>query len=133
LNGSTDTSYRVYVLEKDGAGIFTNPQAYDFVYPYFYGVVSNGVTLDSSTVLGFTKTIRAKGNHSYSYTTNNQCPVIAYPKSYGALMSIIDPNNFTQDWKQYTVIVTSNAIPSIEYYVYVGGASTATATYKFNY
>lgn len=135
LDGSTDTSYRVTAVEagEDGATISSNNQTYDFVYPYFYGVVNKGATIDSAVVLGFTKYIRTKGTHNREYTTNNQCPVIAYPKSYGVLKSIIDPNNFIQDWTQSTVTVASSTIPNVEYYVYVGGASTATATYKFNY
>lgn len=134
LDGSTDTSYQVKVTENGGNIISSNKQTYDFVYPYFYGVVSNGDIIDSEAILGFSKSIRAKGSHNYSYTTNNQCPVIAYPKSYGILKSIIDPNNFTQDWTLSTVTVNNEeTINNIDYYVYVGGASTATATYKFNY
>ena len=134
LDGSVDTSYQVKVVESGGAEISSGKQTYDFVYPYFYGVVSNGTTINSDIISGFTKSVRAKGSHSYSYTTDNQCPIIAYPKSYGALKSIIDPNNFTQDWTQSTVTVDNDGIINgIDYYVYVGGASTATATYKFNY
>lgn len=137
LDGSTDTSYKVTIVEagENGDTISSNNQTYDFVYPYFYGVVANGTTIDSNTVLGFTKSIRTKSNHNYSYTTNNQCPVIAYPKSYGALKSIIDPNNFTQSWTQNIVVINNGStINNVEYYVYVGGAATATnVSYKFNY
>lgn len=131
LDGSTDTSYKITVVEtgENGATISSSALTYDFVYPYFYGVVASSTTPNASTILGFTKSVRAKGSHSYTYTTNNQCPVIAYPQSYGALKSIIDPNNFTQTWTQNTV-----AVNGIDYYVYVGGAATATGTtYKFNY
>lgn len=136
LNGSSDASYKVTVVEAgdDGATIASSNQTYDFVYPYFYGVIDSDATIDSETILGFTKSIRAKGSHSYSYTTNNQRPVIAYPKSYVVLKSIIDPNNFTQDWMQDTITINNGStINDVEYYVYVGGISTATATYKFNY
>ena len=134
LDGSTDTNYQVKVTEVGGKVVSSSKQTYDFVYPYFYGVVSNGATIDSDTILTFIKGVRAKGNHNYSYTTDNQCPVIAYPKSYGKLKSIIDPNNFTQEWTQSTVNVNNGTtINGVDYYVYVGGAATATATYKFNY
>ena len=138
LDGSADSvSYTVKVTEAgDNANTVTsNAQTYSFVYPYFYGVIENGATVDADTILGFTKSVRGKGSHSYDYTTNNQCPVIAYPKSYGALKSIIDTNNFTQDWTQSTVTVDNDGtIDGIDYYVYVGGAATATeTTYKFNY
>lgn len=134
LDGSADTSYQVKVTETSGAVISSGKQTYDFVYPYFYGIVTNGTTINSDIILGFTKSVRTKGNHSYNYTTENQCPVIAYPKSYGELKSIIDPNNFTQNWTNSVVKVNNDStIKDVEYYVYVGGAATATATYKFNY
>lgn len=136
LDGSTNTSYTVKVTEAgEGAKtIASSAQTYSFVYPYFYGVVENGATIDSDMFSSFTQTIRSKGSHTYSYTTNNTCPVIAYPKSYGTLKSIIDPNNFTQTWASSTVKVNNGGtISDVDYYVYVGGPATVTATYKFDY
>lgn len=134
LDGSTDTSYQVKVTESGGAVISSSKQTYDFVYPYFYGVIDKGATVDSDAILSFEKAVRVKGNHSHGYTTDNQHPVIAYPKIYGPLKSIIDPNNFTQEWTPSEVTVNNgDTINDIVYYVYVGGAATATATYKFNY
>lgn len=136
LNGSTNTSYKATVTEagENGATISSNNQTYNFVYPYFYGVVARGSTIDSEMILSFKKEIRAKGDHNYTYTTNMECPVIAYPKSYGALKSIVDPNNFTQNWTQYIVTIDSDTINDVDYYVYVGGAAIATnTTYKFYY
>lgn len=133
LDGSANTTYQVRVAEKNGK-TKTSDATYSFVYPYFYGIISGGASVDSDTILAFTKSVRAKGSHSYSYTTNNQCPVIAYPKEYGDLKSIVDPNNFTQNWTKTVVNVNNGTtIKGIDYYVYVGGASTATAAYKFNY
>lgn len=133
LDGSTDTSYQVKVVEANGATINSSNQTYDFVYPYFYGVVSGVEDISSDTITGFTKGIRAKGNHSYTYTTDNQCPVIAYPASYNNLKSIIDPNNFKQDWTKLTVTVSSDTIPNVSYNVYVGGKASLTAAYAFSY
>jgi len=131
LNGTADSvSYTVKVLEAgETTPAVTSTKTYNFVYPYLYGVVANGASITADLISKFTaKGIRVKGNHSYEYTTNNTCPVIAYPKSYGTLSSIIDPNNFTQDWAQHIVTISG-----VEYYVYVGGAATATAAYTFNY
>ena len=137
LDGKTSpVSYTVKVTEvgEDANTVTSSAQTYSFVYPYFYGVVANGTTINSDTILGFTKSVRSKGSHTYSYTTNNQCPVIAYPKSYGALKSIVDPNNFTQNWTQSVVTVNNGGtIKGVDYYVYVGGLASLTATYKFNY
>ena len=130
LDGSEDTSYQIKVVEagEGGSTIISSKQTYSFVYPYFYGVISNETAVNSETILKFTPVIRAKGTHSYSYTTDNQCPVIAYPKSYGVIGSIIDPNNFSQDWTRHDI-----TIDGVDYYVYVGDPSTATAKYTFNY
>ena len=130
LDGSADTTYKVTVVEagEDGATITSNDQTYAFVYPYFYGVIAENTEINSNVVLSFTKSIRAKGSHSYSYTTNNQCPVIAYPASYVALKSIVDANGFPQTWTRSTVEVNNgDTINGVEYYVYVGGAATAAA------
>jgi hypothetical protein len=134
LNGATDTSYIVAITEVgDDANTITSEAKYSFVHPYYYGVISGNTTVDSDVILGFTKSVRAKGSHSHTYTTSNQRPVIAYPQSYGELKSIIDPNNFAQNWTKSIVEFNDNTTLGVPYYVYVGGISTATTTYKFNY
>lgn len=135
LDGSTDTTYYVAVLDADHTSLVSSSKlTYDFVYPYFYGVVDKDVIINPEVVLGLTEVIKAKESHSYSYTTSSQRPVIAYPAEYGELSSIVDHNNFIQKWTQNIVTVDNGStINGVEYYVYVGGLSTATATYKFNY
>ena len=137
LTGDTNTSYKVKVTEAGEGGKTYESSAvgYTFVYPFYYGVIGKDATVDSATILGFDKSIINKQNHSHSYKTNNERPVIAYPKDYGTLKSIVDPNNFTQEWTQSVVTVNDGeTIPNIDYYVYVGGAATATNTaYKFNF
>ena len=110
--------------------------AFTFVYPYYVGVCGEGATIDETLVKGLTKKIENKANKSISYTTNNQCMVFAYPKSYGAIKSIIDPNNFdvTATFTSTTVSVTGLDGTAQDYYVYVNGASTqSNFTMKFNY
>ena len=137
LTGDTNTSYKVKVTEAGEGGKTYESSAvgYTFVYPFYYGVIGKDATVDSATILGFDKSIINKQNHNHSYKTNNERPVIAYPKDYGTLKSIVDPNNFTQEWTQSVVTVNDGeTIPNIDYYVYVGGAATATnTTYKFNF
>lgn len=130
-----DVSFYVIAKDIDGKITQSEDQTYNFVYPYFYGVVEKSTEITSATLISLTKKIRAQGSHSYSYTTNNNCPLIAYPATYGELKSIIDPNNFTQDWTLSMVTVNNNStISGVDYYVYVGGVSTATdIEYKFNY
>ena len=130
LDGSTDTSYHIEVTEigDDANTVSSVTKTYSFVDPYFYGVISFDDTVTSDTIMDFTKDIAAQGDKSYSYTTDNQCPVIAYPKSYGELGSIVDADGSVQNWTQSAIIVNG-----VEYYVYVGEATTAATTYNFNY
>lgn len=136
LDGSTDTSYKIIVKDTNGGETETNILTYDFVYPYFYGTIAAGTSeITSDIVLGLNKSIMAKGNCNFTFTTNNQRPVIAYPASYGDLKSIIDQNNFSQTWTKYDITINNSTnINGINYYVYVGGAATAeNVKYTFNY
>ena len=110
--------------------------AFTFVYPYYVGICDDGVAIDETLVKSLTKKIENKANKSISYTTNNQRMVFAYPKSYGVIKSIIDPNNFdvTATFTSTTVSVTGLDGTAQDYYVYVNGASTqSNFTMKFNY
>ena len=62
--------------------------------------------------------------------------VFAYPKAYGNLKSIIDPNNFdvTGTFTKQEVSITGLDGTAQAYYVYVNGASTVSNfNMKFNY
>lgn len=110
--------------------------AFTFIYPYYVGVCNEGATINGTLVKGLTKKIETKGNKSISYTTNNQCMIFAYPKSYGAIKSIIDPNNFdvTATFTSTTISITGLDGTAQDYYVYVNGASTqSNFIMKFNY
>ena len=110
--------------------------AFTFVYPYYVGICDDGVAIDETLVKSLTKKIENKANKSISYTTNNQRMVFAYPKNYGVIKSIIDPNNFdvTATFTSTTVSVTGLDGTAQNYYVYVNGASTqSNFTMKFNY
>ena len=61
--------------------------------------------------------------------------VFAYPKSYGKLKTIFDPNNFdvTATFTINEVSITGLDGTAQEYYVYVNNASTVTNfSMKFN-
>ena len=72
--------------------------------------------------------VQTKGNKSVSYNANNQRMVFAYPKSYGVLTSIIDPNNFnvTDTFTRSEVNIYCADDNQIPYYVYVNEASTVS-------
>ena len=93
-------------------------------------------TVDGAMVTGLTKDVSVKGTKSYTYTTSQSHAVIAYPKSYGALKSILDPNSFENisAFTQHEVEVTGLDGTAQAYYVYVSGASSVTNfkyTFKF--
>lgn len=109
--------------------------SFTFVDPFFWGVIAPETPVTSELVTGLTKVVQTKGSKTFTYTTNNQCMVIAYPASYGDLKSALDPNKF-ENIGSYTkttldVTVTSG---SVSYNVYVKEASTASGfaiTYSF--
>jgi hypothetical protein len=62
--------------------------------------------------------------------------LFAYPKSYGALKSILDPNNFEtiNGYSRSELSITGLDGTTQTYYVYVSGATTVSAfTVNFKY
>ena len=131
LDGNTNTTYTLKVSEENGTeDVVTDTETYTFVNPYYYGVISKDAEITEALVTGLTENVVSKGTRNYTYTTTSeQCSLIAYPKSYGVIKSIKDPNGFTQNWTQYTI-----KVGGVDYYVYVSGAAAATGCkYTFSY
>lgn len=137
VTDSVSASYiQVKVTDNKGGVTTANSVALDFVYPFYYGTVSNGAVVDSALITGLTKDVSKKGAKSYNYTTSNSCMVIAFPKSYSNLASIIDPNGFniTDSFIKQEVNVAANDSTTQVYNVYVSGANTNSGfTVKFNF
>ena len=126
--------FRAYDTEGQYAEASTG--AFTFVYPYYYGICEAGAAVDEALVEGLTKDISGKAQKAYSYTTNNQCAVIAYPKAHGVLKSALDPNAFENisAFTRYEVNVTGLDGKVVAYYVYVSGAFTGAGfKYTFKY
>lgn len=134
---TTNKNFTAKVTDASGKVYSANTGSFNFVYPYYMGVVAEGKTsLTGEEVKALTKKIEGKGNKSHSYTCNNQRMVFAYPKSHGALKSVIDPNNFdvTGTFGRQEVQVECLDGSTQTYYVYINGASTVTNfAMKFNY
>lgn len=98
-----------------------------FIQAYFYGA-SNSATVADFT--GLTKSVTAKGQKTFNYTTNNQHMVFAYDSSYGNLKSIIDANGFdvTSGWTKNTVTVDG-----FTYFVYVANSATTDTNAPFTF
>lgn len=131
---STNVQLKVKATDENGSTVEGSTGAFTFVYPYYYGVCAAGATIDEALVEGLTKDVSGKGQKAYSYTTNNQCAVIAYPKAHGVLKSALDPNAFENiaAFTRSEVKVTGLDGKTQTYYVYVSGAFTGTA-FKYTF
>ena len=107
---------------------YANTSSVNFYYPYYFGVVEENQVITSDSFANFIKKIEAKGTKTNSYTTNNQCMLIAYPKSYGTLKKILDQNSFdvTNTFMKSEVNVIGLDKTSQAYYVYINNASSVT-------
>ena len=116
------------VTDTSGNSTYANTDSITFCYPYYFGVVEENQEITSDLFNDLVKKIETKGNKSNNYTTNNQCMLIAYPKSYGALKKILDQNSFdvTNTFIKSEVNVTSLDKTSQAYYVYTNNASSVT-------
>ena len=124
------------VTDASNKVVSANTGAFNFVYPYYVGIVAEDAVIDEALVKGLTKKIEAKGNKTIAYTCDNQKMVFAYPKAYGNLKSVIDPNNFdvTGTFTKQEVSITGLDGSAQVYNVYVNGASTVNNfNMKFNY
>lgn len=119
---SSSVTLKVKVTDAAGSTVESNSTAgWTFVYPYYYGVSAADAVIDEALVEGLTKKIEAKGTKNWKFTTNNQKMTFAYPKSYGALKKILDPNGFDyiNDFNRSEVSITGLDETAQIYYVYV--------------
>ena len=87
-------------------------------------------TLTETEIIALTKKLEAKGSKTVDYTTSQSYMVFAYPKSYGAISSIIDQNGFnvTDSFTQNTI-----TIGTVEYYVYCSNKCSGSYTISYRY
>lgn len=109
------------------AGSVNANKTLTFIQAYFYGA-SNSATVADFT--GLSKSVTAKGQKTFNYTTNNQFMVFAYDSSYGNLKSITDANGFdvTSGWTKNTVTVDG-----FTYFVYVANSATTDTNAPFTF
>lgn len=136
LSVSSNKNFSAKVTDATGKIVTANTGAFTFIYPYFQGVIAENATVNEALVKGLTKVVQTKGNKNFSFSSNNQKMVIAYPKSYGALTKIVDPNQFdvTSTWTATEINVTGTDDVTTAYYVYTSKPVTVS-NYKmqFNY
>ena len=110
--------------------------SFNFVYPFYWGVLASGVELNSDNIKGLTKSITAKGQKTVSYTTSGvEQAVFAYPASYGDLSSIMDQNNFENKdtFTKSVVQVTGLDGTAQNYNVYVSNVNVQGFSYTFKF
>ena len=109
------------------AGSKTATKTMNFIQAYYYGK-SASTTISDFT--GLTKSVTAKGQKQFKFTTNNEHMVMAYDSSYGNLTSILDPNGFEtiSGWTKSTLTVDG-----FSYYVYVANSATTDTNAQFTF
>lgn len=129
---TTNTSFSARVTDptKQVSG---GNVSYTFVYPFYHGIVTT-TTPDEGTVKALTKDVSTKGNKAYTQDMNANYACIAYPKSYGALKSILDPSGFENigSFTRSEIQITGLDSTAQTYYVYVSAVNTANG-YQFRY
>ena len=124
------------VTDATGTVKSSTTASFNFVYPYYVGVCGENDVINESLIKGLTKHIEAKGTKNISYTTEQQKMIMAYPKSYGAIKKILDPNSFdvTNTFTRTEIKITGLDGSSQSYYVYANNASTVSGfTMTFSY
>lgn len=136
ITSNISNSYFKVVASDSTSDVTANTSSFTFVYPYYYGVINDNATITESLIKSLTKQVVAKGNKTYTYNPNFQKMVIAYPKAYGALKSILDPNGFEQmasfTMQELNIVCADSTTQA--YYVYYNGSSTNTnfnMTFKY--
>ena len=126
ISNMANNRFRMSVTDGANKTYYANTTALNFYYPYYYGVVGEDVTLTNNVILSLQKQVTNKQNKTYTYTTNNQRMVIAYPKAHGRLAMIKDQNNFdvTATFTLNEMLITGLDGIAQSYYVYVNNAST---------
>ena len=108
--------------------------ALTFVYPYYYGVCGNGVSLTEELVKEMTKVVQTKRQETYDFNCSQQHMVFAYPKSYGLLSGIFNsnPSDITSSFSYEIMSITGLDGTAQDYYVYKSNLAS-TGSYKVTF
>ena len=119
----SNSRFRVAVRDTRNT-YYANTNSLSFYYPYYIGTILQDEVLTNDVIINLPKKVQSKATITNNFSTNNECMLIAYPKSYGALRQIVDANGFdvTNTFTQNEMIVTTNQT----YYVYINKASTVS-------
>ena len=127
LSVSSNKNFTVKATCADGKTKSATTGSFNFVYPYYWGVVAADVIVNAATVTALAKKIESKGTKKPSFTANNQKMVFASPYK---VTKITDPNSFnaTETFTMSEIKITGLDGTAQTYYVYVSNnASTVSA------
>lgn len=123
-----------FTVTDGQTSINKNVGASTFVYPYYIGECAADATIDEVLIESLTKKVESKGNKTVTHNCENGRMIIAYPKAYGVLKNILDPNNFETigDYARSEVSITGLDGTTQTYYVYASDAATVNG-FKVQY
>lgn len=125
--------------DDDGASggptTVTATTTYNFVYPYYVGAGSAG--LSAAAVAALTKRIIAStaDRTEVIVAASGNVFYFAYPASYGALVSILDVNNFETigDWTLRTENITGLDGNPVSYRIYEFNNPSVAGSYQYRF
>jgi len=135
VSGTVSVNTTFTATVGDGTSTTTGTAAYNFVYPYYYGVGAPGLT--GAQIAALTKLVAVQGNKVENFAPSAQVYYFAYPASYPDLTSIIDANGFniTADWTlRNPIAIVGLDGTSQNYKVYeFNNINSVTQNITFNY
>lgn len=118
----------------DGTSVTTsNSITVTFVYPFYYGVGAPGLT--AAQVAALTKSVKTQSNTTVTTSPVSQVYYFAYPKSYGLLDEILDPNSFdiSADFTIRDEPITGLDASAVDYYIYEFQNITSQVNFSIRY
>ena len=110
------TTNKIFTLEcSDGENTATKSIEFKFVYPTYVGVVDNGNVDETNILANCTKLTQDRTNITQKFTASFKTIVIATPKVFGQISSVINQNGY-EVLNSFTK--QELTINGIDYYVY---------------
>lgn len=129
-NSTSERTYKIDITSSD-AGLNSTSRSVSFVAPTYAGVLAIA-NVDETNIKTLTKYVRSRATqNNISFSPTLQRYIYAYPKSFGLLSSIKDPNNFevidTFNVSEITFTLADGTSEIM--YIYVSNADTTQTNF----
>lgn len=124
LTVNANKQLSVKITDNEDKSITVKTGAFTFVRPYYYGSIAASATPTEELIKAATKSVTTKGTKTFIYNCTDQKMLLAYPREYGVLKKILDPNNFDVT---DTFTRTEVTVDGVAYYAYANTASTVSS------